>query len=325
MLNNSSLMKLLIYSLFVIYLLLSSIVSKTYAESIRVPAPRSGFDPVHDYFVELTRLILSKNKHLYSDKKISFVNFKEMTQGRISALLDHNHLDIVWSGTNNERELNYLPIRIPLFRGLLGYRVLLIHQEDKDKFQQIKTPSQLKKLTACQGEQWPDSDILESNGYLVSRVANFNSMYKMVAKKRCDYFPRAIFEGYSEQKSAMKSFPNIIVMDDLILNYKLPFYYFVQKNNTELAQRLESGLITALSDGSFMDLMKSHQVTKHLFPLSQWQKKRYFFLSNEILGIELPLKKINFGLILKHRNLPKLLQSTRSPTSVVPDFCNFLF
>lgn len=296
---HSSQLKLSIYSIVVAFILLSSVLSKTHAGNVRVPAPRASFDPVHDYFVDLTRLILSKNKHLYADEKIELVDFKEMTQGRISALLDHNHVDIIWSGTNSERELNYLPIKIPLFRGLLGYRVLLIRQEDKSKFLQIKTPSQLKQLTACQGTHWPDSDILETNGYLVLRVADFHTMYKMLANKRCDYFPRAIFEGYAEQKMAIKSFSNIIVMDDLILNYKLPFYYFVQKNNTELAQRLERGLTTALADGSFMDLMQNHNITKHLFPLEQWQQKRYFELSNAVIASELPLQNNKFWLNLK--------------------------
>lgn len=297
--TNSSSVKLNIHTVFVVLLLLWLSISKTHAENIRVPAPRNGFDPVHDYIIDLTRLILSKNSHLYPQQELELTHFKEMTPGRATALLDHNDVDIIWSGTNNLRELSYSPIRIPLFRGLLGYRVLLIRQEDKEKFSQIKTPKQLQQLIACQGAQWADSDILEDNGYLVLRVADFHSMYKMLSKKRCDYFPRAIFEGYAEQKAAMESFTNIILMDDLILNYKLPCFYFVKKNNIELAQRIESGLYTALSDGSYMNLMRKHHITKHLFPLAQWQSKRYFELSNAAIDNESPKQHYQFWLDLK--------------------------
>lgn len=291
--------KSLIYSIFIVYLLFSGVVSKAHADDVRIPAPRGNFDPVHDYIVDLTRLILSKNKQLYPESKLVFVDFKEVTQGRIFVLLEHNYVDIIWSGTDSERELNYLPIRIPLFRGFLGYRALLIRQEDKDKFLQIDTPSKLKQYTACQGAHWPDSDILETNGYPVLRVANFHAMYKMLAIKRCDYFPRAIFEAYAEQKAAMKTFSNIMVMDELILHYKFPFYFFVKKNNVKLAQRLETGLMIALADGSLMNLMKNHKITKHIFPLTQWQDKRYFELSNTVLGIKLPLNNKQFWLNLK--------------------------
>jgi hypothetical protein len=49
-----------------------------------------------------------------------------------------------------------------------------------------------------------------------------------------------------------------------------------------------------LADGSFMALMKTHRVSKHLFPLTQWKTKRYFELSNDQLGSELPMKNKAF-------------------------------
>jgi len=176
--------------------------------------------------------------------------------------------------------LRYLPVYFPLFRGLLGYRVLLIRKEDIEKFSQIKTPSQLKELVACQGAHWPDSDILETNGYTVSRVVHFDAMFRMLSRKRCDYFPRAIFEGDSEQRANASEYPNITLFDNIILHYNFPFYYFVEKNNSALAKRLMLGLNESLKDGSFMQLMKSHSVSKHLFPLAQWKGKRFFELSN---------------------------------------------
>ena len=288
-----------IHSIFLACLFSSFLAIQTYANDIRLLSPRANIDPVYDYFVELTRLVLSKNEHLYPKSKLVFIGSKGVTQGRRLVLLEHGYVDIIWSGTNAKREARYLPVRFPLFRGLLGYRVLLIRQEDKEKFLQIKIPSQLKKLNACQGAHWPDSDILEANGYFVSRVVHFNAMFKMLSKKRCDYFPRAIFEGYAEQKEIVQHFPNIILMDELILHYNFPFYYFVEKNNTVLAERLENGLMTALADGSFMNLMRTHRVSKHLFPLARWKSKRYFELSNDILGKELLLKNEQFWLNLK--------------------------
>jgi len=53
-------------------------------------------------------------------------------------------------------------------------------------------------------------------------------------------------------------------MDDLILHYNFPFYYFVEENNLVLAKRLENGLMTALADGSLMNLMRIHNVSRHL-------------------------------------------------------------
>lgn len=258
-----------------------NIVVDASSTEVRILEPRDNIDPVYDYFVDLTKLILSKTQHLYPNSKLTFILHNNITQGRSLLLLDENHVDLIWTGTNIEREQKYRPIYFPLFRGLLGYRVLLIHKSDEAKFSRIETPEQLKNLVACQGTHWPDSDILESNGYKVSRVVHFDAMFEMLAKKRCDYFPRAIFEGYSEQKAIANEFPNITLLETIILHYNFPIYYFVDKNNTVLAQRLAIGLNKALDDGSFMKLMKSHSISKHLFPLEQWKNNRFFELSND--------------------------------------------
>jgi len=295
--------KLIIIKLLLIaQLVFASIIAQANSDNIRILGPRDKFDPVYDYFFELTKLVLSKTQHLHPFSKLTFIKRDRTTQGRSLLLLDDNSVDLIWVGTNKVREQRYLPVYFPLFRGLLGYRVLLIRKEDLAKFSMIKKPEQLKKLVACQGAHWPDSDILEANGYAVSRVAHYYAMFKMLAKNRCDYFPRAIYEGYSEQKAISGEFPNIILLDDPILHYNFPFYYFVSKNNTALAQRLAVGLNTALKDGSFMSLMKNHTVSKHLFPLSRWKNKRYFELSNNDFDIKILEKNAQFWLKLKTKD-----------------------
>ena len=278
-----------IYYALITFMLYSNLLIKAHADDIRIVSPRSN-----NYYVELTRLVLSKNEHLYPKSKLILIDASDITLGKKLVLLKRNDADVIWAGANAEREFKYLPVRIPLFRGLLGYRVLLIRQEDKDKFLQIKKPAELKKLIACQGSHWVDSDILEANGYSVSRVEDFNTLLKMLVKKRCDYFPRAIFEANSDLKKAIKYFPNITLMDDLILHYDLPAYYFVKKNNVALAHRLEQGLLAAFADGSFMKLMKKHKEFKYLFPLSKWNDKRYFELSSDILRDGSPIEKNKF-------------------------------
>lgn len=275
--------KFIITSLFITSFAFINLVAKASTDEIRILEPRDlgvVVDPVYDYFIELTKLVLDKTQEKYPNSKLVMVKNDRVTQGRRLLLVDKNYVDLIWTGTNIERERHYLAVRFPLFRGLLGYRVLLIRKNDSEKFSLIEKPEQLKKLIACQGQHWPDSDILEANGYNVTRVVHFDAMFEMLAKKRCDYFPRAIFEGAAEQRAIANEFPNIILHDGLILHYNFAFYYFVDKKNKKLAHRLNEGLNIALNDGSLMYLMKTHSVSKHLFPLSQWQEKRFFELTN---------------------------------------------
>ncbi|WP_206485162.1 hypothetical protein [Thalassotalea sp. G2M2-11] len=253
-------------------------------DEIRVVGQQSKEDLGHEYFTQLIKLAINASTPEYQHKSISILKLTHTTQGRTVNLLERGVLDVIWTGTNQARESQFIPIRIPLFMGLLGYRVSLIHQDNYSQFAALlDSPEKLKSLTACQGEHWPDSDILEDNGFNISRIVNLSSMFKILAYKRCDYFPRAIFEGYSELDIVKKEFPNLVMFDDLVLHYPFAIYFFVNKNKPELAQQIEYGLRELIKDGRFFKLMKKHPFSAQIFPLEKWKNKKFLHLRNSEL------------------------------------------
>ena len=82
----------------------------------------------------------------------------------------------------------------------------------------------------------------------------------MIAGKRFDYFPRGIDEVWLEIEKNRSDVPEIVVEENLCLYYPLPYYYFVNKNNNKLADRIKRGLQIAGGDGSFKRLfLKYHE------------------------------------------------------------------
>jgi len=266
----------------VIFLISSLLTCPTMSNTIKVLAAQSIEDVSHGYFIELLTLTLIKSVPKYPAKVVQVLGEGEITHGRTLRLLGDNVVDVFWSGTNTQRERDLLPIRIPLFKGLLGYRVSLIHKSNYEKFVGIGK-KELQALIACQGQHWPDSDILEDNQFQVARVVRFDSMFKMLNQGRCDYFPRSIFEGYAELLSAQQLYPDLMMFDEVILQYDFPMYYFVNQDNLELAKQIEYGFKQANADGSLQALMARHIVSKQLFPLSQWKNKQYIHLFNNDL------------------------------------------
>jgi len=262
---------------------------------------QSSEDISYNYQYELLELAIQKSTDKYPYRPLKTINANTASRGRNIALLEQDQIDVYWAGTNQEREQRFIPIRIPLVFGLLGYRVLIIHQDNLALFEEIKLdPNKLKKLTACQGMFWPDSDILEDNGYKVQRVIRFELIFKMLARKRCQYFPRAIFEGYAELSIAKREFPELLMFDEVLLHYKYPMYLFINKKNTELAAQLQYGLKKASEDGSMLAFAKKHALTKDLFPLAKWQEKHFIPLSNQYLSVETPLNNKNLWIELAH-------------------------
>lgn len=202
-------------------------------------------------------------------------------------LLNSGDLTVTWSGTSYRRENLYRPVRVPLFLGLLGVRVPVIRRSDIDLFDKITEEKQLQKLVACQGDQWPDSDILERNHYTVERVAKFESMYRMLKGGRCHYFPRSIIEVYGELEAPDRT--DLIVYERLLLSYTFPMYYFMSYEREALAKSLESSLYNFATSGQLLEFMKTHPATRHAFPLSRFRESTIFYLHNPDLPTETPL------------------------------------
>ena len=224
------------------------LTSRAVAQPLTVThvCPESDTDARHAYFIDLLDLVLQKTGGAYR----LVAHEAAMQQGRaLKQLKKGEGLDVVWTMTSEERERAFLPIRVPLFKGLVGTRLLLINKTDQLRFEQIASSRQLQALHAGQGHDWPDTDILTHNGYTVTGSASYEGLFKMLAKRRIDYFPRSILEIW--QEADQYAGEDLIVESSIVLQYPAAIYFFVNKKNDVLAQRLEEGLRRALADGSF--------------------------------------------------------------------------
>lgn len=249
--------------------------------TIRIPGPQSTEDTSHDYYYRLLKLALSNSEN--NQYNIEVIKADSTTQGRTAHLLNGKFIDVYWMGTSIKREKLFKAIQIPLLKGLLGYRVAIINKSQKKQFAQLDGNA-LKAKIACQGTHWPDTEILKSNGFMVIPVARYELMFDLVDINRCDYFPRAIFEGYSELEQASKRLSNLAMFDQTMLHYPFPIFFFVHKKAETLAKDIEMGLEKTIDSGEFDQLIRTHPVTKHLFPISKWQKTKLIELTNPLLN-----------------------------------------
>lgn len=158
-------------------------------------------------------------------------------------------VNLMWSMTSLERETQLHPIRIPLDKGLFGYRIALLRAQHKDMLAGVKQLEDLAPYTAGQGHDWPDVAILQSNGLQVLTGNTREALFSMLEGGRFDYFPRSVLEISKELEGG--SHPQLVVDEHLLLYYPAAIYFFVRKGDTALARALESGLQKALADGSF--------------------------------------------------------------------------
>jgi hypothetical protein len=194
----------------------------------------------------------------------------------------------MWTMTDRERESSgALPVRIPIDRGLMGWRVLLVRRADLPAWARLRGLAELKQRVAGQGHDWPDTAILRANGLQVSTSSGYDALFRMLASGRFDYFPRAVFEVDAELAGGRHR--ELAVVPNLMLHYPAAAYLFVSPRRPELAELLRAGLEKAVAEGSLQQLHLAHfgaLIKAH--PVS---RERVLKLQNPLLPPQTPLHR----------------------------------
>jgi len=280
-------MKLAIFFI-IINLCFSSIALGAELE-VRHVRPESATDQRHEYYISMLRLALNKTKDIDGEFRLVATNTQMFQSRGLEQLKKNKSVDIIWTMTSKEREAELIPVRIPLLKGLLGHRIFIIRKGEESRFSRINTLVELKQLTAGQGSDWPDTQILQANGIKVVGSVNYDDLFEMLKYKRFDYFPRGVNEPWAEVKAHPNS--KLTVEKTLLLHYPAPIYFFVNKKNVNLAHRLERGLRIALKDGSFKQVFRHHPANREVFELANIKTRKVFKLHNPLLPIETPLEE----------------------------------
>lgn len=255
------------------------------AASLYFPAPEAIDDERSDYQLTLLRLAFEKSHAGYTVER----THAYMPQGRaLDELAKGSGLvQVVASMTSAEREARLLPIRIPIFKGLIGWRIPLVPADEPDLLAHVRSKADLARLRAGQGADWPDTAILRANGLPVESAIGYAGMFKMLGLHRFDYFPRSVAEIMPEVRQHLN---DGVVMDrHVVLHYPAAVYFFVNRKDTALAKAIRRGLEAALADGSFDRLFYAHH--RAFIDLADLPHRRVIELDNPLLPAETPLAR----------------------------------
>lgn len=243
------------------------------------PRAESDTDARLHYPVALLKLCLENTSYKLKPTDIA------MQQARNLRMLKQDKgLDVVWTVTTQEREAELHPIRIPIDRGLIGWRLLLIHQKNAQRFATITQAEQLMQLRAGQGHDWPDHKILANNQFSVTSSSSYEGLFQMLARGYIDYFPRSVSEIDIEAHTHKNM--GLVIEPHLAIHYHQPLYYFVNKNNVELANAITAGLEKAIANGSMRTLFDQHY--SEAITQAKLRSRTIITLENPLLPSETP-------------------------------------
>lgn len=256
------------------------------------PRALSTVDSQYMYDYDLLRLALERTRAEFGPYELRASDIG-MSQARAAEEIHagSGKVNIFARSTAVEHEVRMLPVRIPLDKGLISYRVFLIRQDDQQRFSLVRTLDDLRKLSVGSYTTWADTKILRDNGFNVVTGESYEGLFSMLVANRFDFFSRSVDEAYREYDERKDRLPTMKVEEDLLLYFPTTRYFFVQRSPSgeKLAKRVEYGLNLMIKDGSFDVLFKKYK--ESLINRAHLKKRRVFRIPNPYLSPETPLDR----------------------------------
>lgn len=253
------------------------------------PPPESGADVRLNYYWELLQSALDETTPKWGPYVLQ-PSPKVMNAGRAELLLTAaTDISVMARTTSIAREQALRPIRIPLDKGLTGYRLFLIKADTQARVDGVRTLEQLQSLSIGQGATWVDTDILRASGFTVVTAPTYELLLPMLDSNRFALFSRGVNEISHELATGSQTYPTLAIERRVLLYYPLPRYFFFARTpeGERLAQRAEEGLRLLLKNGKFEKRYQAFK--KSILSELSLSGRRVFKISNPQLPADTPL------------------------------------
>ncbi len=249
------------------------------AIEIKHSKPRQG-SSLDAYAIELLAFLVE-----LSGEQAELVPFEgSSSQPRKEFQLRNGEFDVDWFGAAQTDELRVEPVRYPILRGLLGYRVFITNRKQAAKLTKQTPLTVLQALHVVQGEGWGDVAFLRKGGFhQVKTLSSFENLFKMVELERADVFPRSIIEPFSELAKRCHlnaqfecENRNLLVDPHVMVAYKFPLFFFVSPQRPDVRYLLENAFREHYD--KFEQFFLAHPLVKEA--MTRMQGRTLYFIDN---------------------------------------------
>lgn len=265
----------------VLILIMSSL---THAYDFKL-ALLKGNSHVFDYEISVLKLAL---KNAPGEHTLAIIPVNSSNQSRILHSLKNNQdeYNIFFTGFSQQRENDLLQVDFPITRGLLGYRIFAIQNDNQGLLASITNIEQLKaQVIIGSGIGWPDTEIFYHHGFRITETS-YDGLWQMLKAKRITAFNRGINEAYIEIEQQNNQDPKAQLMVDthLMVTYPFDYFFYLSPTNPHLHKTIQQGLKIALDNGEFHKNFNQHPKIQRALRQVKANQRRIFPLDNPLLS-----------------------------------------
>lgn len=212
-----------------------------------------------EYEKQLLSLCLSEADFVDAD---ILVNESDYPSAEDEGNIFSNGCDVLVSVAGNQK-FSGKPTRIieiPVCKGILGHRLLIILKQQAKRFSNISTTSreQLQKMTIGIPATWADADLFKNNGYKVSEKGSLDDNFTRLLAQKIDYITLGVNEIESILEKLGDFKKELLIEPNILIYYPLPLVFYVHPDKMQLANIVKRGLQTAIANGKHAALFDMH-------------------------------------------------------------------
>lgn len=276
--------------LFVLLVLLAGVCpsgNSLALDIVRVTSPRSDQDKRRIYSTTLLEMILESTREDFGEYRIRFFP-EDCTRAReLHEIASGENINVCVVPTSSEWESKAIAIRIPVMKGLMGYRLFLVDRAKAGQFTELRTLEDFKKLRAGYGCRWPITAVLHKQGFCIVGSNGYEELFHMLRANRFDYFARGLNDIFMEYETRPGLAEDVVIEGGHAMYLAMPVYIFVSPAYPEVASRLRAGFERIMADGSFDRLFARYHCTSLL--KARLGERHIFVVDNPDLSPETPL------------------------------------
>lgn len=253
--------------------------------------PESADDRRYDYHWRVLRAALEATRADFGGYTLKSVPHMTESRQLLEIQRPGGLINTLVLDSTQDLERRLLPVKVPVDKGLLGYRVFLIRAQDQARFSQVRTLDELRRFVIGQQADWDDVAIYRAAGFKVVGASAYNALFAMLMSRRFDALGRGVTEVEQELATQQRRFPEMRIESELLLHYPLAVYFWFAPTaeGRRRWQRVSAGMRQISVDGTLDRLFKREfgEVVTRL----GLRERRLLEMPNPLLPSEQPFEQ----------------------------------
>lgn len=225
---------------------------------LKMPTPQYRKDTRIEYKNEVLKLALEATETEYGPFIITPDSPPMPRKRAIEALRTGVYINVYIAPIIPSWLEQMITIKIPIRRGILDYRLLIVHKSQLPLFENITSVESLRKFRA--GSIFGESmtAVLRKQGFNLVTANNYDGSFSMLENKRYDWLSRGVHEIFDELELRKNSIEHVVIEPTLAIKTQLPTIIYVSPSAPRLAERLRKGLVIIAENGTLKSIFDKY-------------------------------------------------------------------